>query len=86
MNTLQNSANTVPCCIIEVKAEQKQKLLLYDMGFYTGSIVIPLYECWGGGTKVYEVKQTLIALRQQDAENICVREVDKICSKKAVKS
>lgn len=24
MNTLQNSANTVPCCIIEVKAEQNR--------------------------------------------------------------
>ena len=86
MNTLQNSANTIPYCIVEIKAEEKQKLRLYDMGFYAGSVVTPLYECWGGGTKVYEVKQTLIALRQQDAENICVREVDKICSKKAVKS
>ncbi|MEY8321188.1 FeoA family protein [Lachnospiraceae bacterium 46-61] len=86
MNTLQNSTNTVPCCIIEVKAEQKQKLRLYDMGFYVGGIVTPLYECLGGGTKVYEVKQTLIALRQQEAENIYVREVDEICSKKAMKS
>lgn len=75
MQTLQNSMNEKQYCIVEIKAEQMQKLRLYDMGFYTGSIVTPLYECWGGGTKVYEVKQTLIALRQKDAKNIWVREM-----------
>ena len=74
MEKLQNCICNVPYSIVEIKAEEKQKLRLYDMGFYTGSIVTPLYECLGGGTKVYEIKQTLIALRQQDAENIFVKE------------
>ena len=73
--TLQNSDNEIPCCIIEIKAEGQQKLRLFDMGFYAGSIVTPLYECWGGGTKVYEVKQTLIALRKKDAENIFPKKI-----------
>lgn len=75
MQTLQNSIHNKKYCIVEIRAEQNQKLRLYDMGFYAGSIITPLYECWGGGTKVYEVKQTLIALRQKDAQNILVREL-----------
>ena len=75
MQTLQDSVNEKHYCVIEIRVEQMQKLRLYDMGFYAGSVVTPLYECWGGGTKVYEVKQTLIALRQKDAKNIWVREM-----------
>lgn len=63
--------------IIDVVTEQKQKLRLYDMGFYEGSVVMPLYECWGGGTRVYVVKDTLIALRQKDAQTIFVKEMRK---------
>ena len=63
--------------IIDVVTEQKQKLRLYDMGFYEGSVVMPLYECWGGRTRVYAVKDTLIALRQKDAQTIFVKEMRK---------
>ena len=63
--------------IIDVVTEQKQKLRLYDMGFYEGNVVMPLYECWGGGTRVYAVKDTLIALRQKDAQTIFVKEMRK---------
>mgnify|MGYP005755307275 FL=1 len=63
--------------IIDVVTEQKQKLRLYDMGFYEGNVVMPLYECWGGGTRGYAVKDTLIALRQKDAQTIFVKEMRK---------
>lgn len=60
------------CFVSEVQGESR--LRLYDLGFFRGSRVLPLYECCGGGTRVYRVKDTLIALRNQDATCILVEE------------
>lgn len=60
------------CYVSGVSGEGK--LRLFDLGFFRGSRVLPLYECAGGGTRVYRVKDTLIALRNRDAENISVEE------------
>ncbi|MBQ2413113.1 MAG: ferrous iron transport protein A [Anaerotignum sp.] len=61
-----------PCVVYSVQGEEK--LRLFDLGFFRGSRVLPLYECCGGGTRVYRVKDTLIALRNRDAEMISVEE------------
>ena len=61
-----------PCYVCGVSGEGK--LRLFDLGFFRGSRVLPLYECCGGGTRVYRVKDTLIALRNQDAAQILVEE------------
>ena len=61
-----------PCSISDVQGEEK--LRLFDLGFFRGSRVLPLYECYGGGTRVYRVKDTLIALRNRDAACILVEE------------
>ena len=61
-----------PCTVCGVQGEGK--LRLSDLGFSRGSRVLPLYECCGGGTRVYRVKDTLIALRNRDAEMISVEE------------
>ena len=60
------------CTILNVSGEEK--LRLFDLGFFRGSWVLPLYECCGGGTRVYRVKDTLIALRDRDAVCISVEE------------
>lgn len=60
------------CFVREVEGEEK--LRLFDLGFFRGSRVLPLYECAGGGTRVYRVKDTLIALRDRDARNILAEE------------
>ena len=60
------------CLVCDVVGEGK--LRLFDLGFFRGSRVLPLYECCGGGTRVYRVKDTLIALRNRDAEMISVEE------------
>lgn len=62
-----------PCFVWEVQGEDR--LRLFDLGFFRGSRVLPLYECMGGGTRVYRVKDTLIALRNTDAERIFVEEM-----------
>ena len=61
-----------PCFVCGVQGEGK--LRLFDLGFFRGSRVLPLYECCGGGTRVYRVKDTLIALRNGDAACISVEE------------
>ena len=53
-----------PCFVQEVRGEGY--LRLFDLGFFRDSRVLPLYECAGGGTRVYRVKDTLIALRDAD--------------------
>lgn len=60
------------CFVQEV--EGQEKLRLFDLGFFRGSRVLPLYICAGGGTRVYRVKGTLIALRNRDAAAIWVEE------------
>ena len=62
----------LPCLVCGVQGEGK--LRLFDLGFFRGSRVLPLYECAGGGTRVYRVKDTLIALRNGDAACISVEE------------
>lgn len=54
--------------------EGKKRLRMFDLGFFQGSGVLPMYECAGGGTRVYYVKDTLIALRNIDGENIWAEE------------
>ena len=63
-----------PCFVCGVQGDSR--LRLFDLGFFRGSRVLPLYECCGGGTRVYRVKDTLIALRNQDAERILVEEAE----------
>ncbi|MBQ3031298.1 MAG: ferrous iron transport protein A [Anaerotignum sp.] len=60
------------CFVMDVAGEGK--LRLFDLGLFRGSRVLPLYECCCGGTRVYRVKDTLIALRNRDAEQISVEE------------
>ena len=61
-----------PCFVQEVRGEGR--LRLFDLGFFRDSWVLPLYECAGGGTRVYRGKDTLIALRNADAARIFVEE------------
>lgn len=60
------------CLVREVSG--KNRLRLFDLGFFRGSRVLPMYECAGGGTRVYRVKDTLIALRDRDAAQILAEE------------
>lgn len=62
-----------PCIIQEVAGESR--LRFCDLGFFRESPVLPMYECAGGGTRVYRVKDTLIALRDRDAAEIFAEEV-----------
>lgn len=61
-----------PCLVREVRGDGR--LRFFDLGFFRGSRVLPMYACTGGGTRVYRVKDTLIALRDKDAAQILAEE------------
>lgn len=63
-----------PCLVREVSGGDR--LRFFDLGFFRGSRVLPMYECTGGGTRVYRVKDTLIALRDRDAAQILAEEAE----------
>ncbi len=54
----------------------ENKLRLYGLGFFEGSEIVPMYENRKGSTRVYRVKDCLIALRKQDGEQILTKEGD----------
>lgn len=67
------------CEIKEVKNGKLDKRRLFDLGFFEGSKVVPLY-VGPGGITAYFVKGTVIALRKEDAKYIKAA----ICPKEAV--
>ena len=71
---LTEMATEQGCTMLEVRGEGR--LRLYDLGFFRGSRVLPMYACTGGGTRVYRVKDTLIALRDRDAARIWAEEAE----------
>lgn len=60
------------CQVIQVVGENK--LRLYGLGFFEGSEIVPMYENRRGSTRIYLVKDCLIALRKQDGEQILAKE------------
>lgn len=60
---------------ITCRIMENPSLRLLELGFYPDSLVTPLYVCMYGGTRVYQVKYTLLALRTQDAAKIRVKVV-----------
>ncbi len=62
------------CIVQEVWGENR--IRFFDLGFFRGSRVLPMYDCTGGGTRVYRVKDTLIALRDRDAARIWAEEAE----------
>ncbi len=69
-DTLWNAPFDVVCVVDAVQTTEK--IRLYDLGFYPKSEVIPLHQSSTGNTKLYLIKDTLIALRQADCEKIVV--------------
>lgn len=69
------SLKEVPLGLV-CRVEGAEELRLMELGFCRGSLVRPMYGCVRGGTRVYGVKGTMIALRDADAAQILTRVVE----------
>lgn len=45
---------------------------LMELGFFHGNIIKPLFRSPGGNLTAYEILDSCIAVRNEDAETICV--------------
>lgn len=63
-------------CIVDmIKSEDDMKRRLYDLGFVPGEKIECVIKSPLGDPKAYLVKNTLIALRCDDSQNILVKDV-----------
>lgn len=60
------------CCNILQIVNNEDKIRLYDLGFSNGNKVIPLFKSSTGNTKLFLIKDTLIALRKKESKLINV--------------
>lgn len=58
---------------IEIKSSIKRRLL--DLGIIKGTHIKPVLKSPSGSPIAYEIKGTLIAIRNDDAEKILVEEI-----------
>lgn len=58
--------------IISVECSNGLKNRMYDMGILNGSLITPLYKSPFGDPTAYLIKNTVIALREKDCDNIFV--------------
>ncbi len=58
--------------VLSLSAREPLKGRLMDLGFVTGSEVLPLYAAPMGDPRAYLICDTVIALRQRDAATVAV--------------
>lgn len=55
-----------------IDCEEHIKRRFLDLGIIPGTPIIPVFKSIGGDPIAYEVRNTLLAIRTQDAKNIFV--------------
>lgn len=53
------------------------KRRLLDLGIIKGTKIIPVLKSPSGGSRAYEIRQTLIAIRDEDACKIQIKQIEK---------
>ena len=56
---------------IDTDSDIKRRLL--DIGLSKNTKVVPLFNSVSGGIRAYEIRDSIIAIRDSDAKNILVR-------------
>ena len=58
--------------IDHINCAEHIKRRFLDLGIISGTPIIPVFKSIGGDPIAYEVRNTLLAIRKQDAKNIFV--------------
>ena len=68
--TLDQAALGSGVFLISLNNKEPLKARLMDLGFVPGSFIRPLFAAPCGDPRAYEIRNTVIALRQKDAEKM----------------
>lgn len=72
MNLYELPLNTVGI-IDNLKCTGNLRRRMLDLGLIKGTKIIPIFKSPSGDPVAYEVRKTLIALRKEDSELICLK-------------
>lgn len=59
--------------IVSVECSRSIKRRLLDLGIIPNTSITPVFKSTGSDPIAYEIRGTILAIRNQDAENILVR-------------
>lgn len=72
MNSLKDVLINDKVYVEKINGKNSLKRRLLDLGLSNGTLVIPILESISGGIRAYQVRNSLIAIRDIDAKNILV--------------
>lgn len=70
--TLNNLQLNTPAKIINIHCNNQIKKRFIDLGFIKGSTIIPVLTSPSGNIRAYYIKDTLLALRDAETQNITI--------------
>lgn len=60
------------CLVKDIGGSGVMKRRLMDLGLVENTVICPLFESLSGGTRAYDLRGAVIALRSEDAKEIKV--------------
>ena len=73
--TLKNLELNAPAKILNINCNNQIKKRFIDLGFIKGSSIIPVLTSPSGNIRAYYIKDTLLALRDNETQNITVEKM-----------
>lgn len=73
--TLKNLELNTSAKILNIDCSDQIKKRLIDLGFIKGSSIIPVLISPSGNIRAYYIKDTLLALRDNETQNITVEKM-----------
>jgi len=62
--------------VLKLNSNDEIKRRFLDIGLSKNTKVVPLFDSICGGIRAYKIRNSLIAIRNKDADNIIVRRLD----------
>lgn len=73
--TLKNLELNTPAKILNINCNKQIKKRFIDLGFIKGSLIMPVLTSPSGNIRAYYIKDTLLALRDTETQNITVEKM-----------
>lgn len=73
--TLKNLELNAPAKILNINCTSQIKKRFIDLGFIKGSLITPVLTSPSGNIRAYYIKDTLLALRDSETQNITIEKM-----------